>query len=147
MRLYFKRDAIGSVLSDGRRWSPVNGGAGWSAFFAALIGGKTADLNTLIVLRLDAEQGGVDYAVSLPGSKALLAAADRRTQFEMELFLWGADQYRLRASQCRQAFSCPFPETDPRFATDTWVGDLGQLPGPVSALYPLQDLSRWLGLP
>jgi len=140
MRLYEGQDAIGSAISDGHTYSLVHGGSAWKEFFDGYYAGMDiTDLNSLIVLRLAGEQGGVNYARSLPLSEQRYDSEDLRVRIKIDLFLGGADTYRSFGQWCRGGFSCNSAYTDPRQATGTDLFRvLGQLPEGVSwVLYSL----------
>lgn len=115
MQLYKGQSAIGSGSS--------HGGSAWHAFFKGLKddGLEDTDINSLIVLRLAGEQGGVDYARALPETQRRLANETARVQNKVGLFLWGADNYRSFGMWCRGNYSCQSDLTDPRTATETWL--------------------------
>ena len=132
MRLYSGQSAIGSGSS--------HGGGAWNAFFKGLKDDRLegTDLNRLIGLRLAGEQGGVDYARSLPETQRRFANETRRVQIKVDLFLWGADNYRSFGMWCRgNWFICQNMDawdytavTDPRTATETWLVSQVLAPAP-----------------
>ncbi|MBI4762101.1 MAG: hypothetical protein ACOYYF_11105 [Chloroflexota bacterium] len=71
------------------------GGQGWAMFFEAKALGVTG--NELIVLRLEAEQYGVDYAWSLQSTQSAYNNSNQLDQIYFDVFKWGADTYRSQA--------------------------------------------------
>ena len=130
MRLYKGQNAIGSGTS--------HGGGAWHAFFIGYLDDdlEGRDLNQLIVLRLAGEQGGVDYARSLSETQRRFTNESARVQNKVDLFLWGADNYRSFGMRCRSNYSCQFDLTDPRAATETWL--VSQI------LAPAPDWVSWM---
>jgi hypothetical protein len=136
------RQGRAAVGAEGR-----HGGAGWEAFFAARQGGmEISNRNQLIVIRLDAEQQGVNYALSLPETDQRYDKESLRVQMKVDLFLWGADAYRSFGQWCRGNYSCDSPYTDPRVATETrFIKFLSGLPGGFSRGLEGQYLNSTVG--
>ena len=113
-----------------KRW---HGGAKWHEFLELVGDGfdeKDIDRkNEIIRIRYQAEQEGVDYSGDLPETQKRKDEADFMLKRKIDLFLIGANAYRLIADNCRRFRSCDNPYTDPRTAVDeTFVGQMASWP-------------------
>ncbi|HAV76635.1 MAG TPA: hypothetical protein DCX53_04695 [Anaerolineae bacterium] len=79
------------------------GGDKWAMFFHALIKEFSTDINELIALRLQAEQGGVDYAWDLETTQAAQDGMNVYDQIAFLTFKAGADGYRSLATGFRNS--------------------------------------------
>jgi RHS repeat-associated protein len=72
------------------------GGQGWADFFKGIEAFDIGDIdkNQLIVIRLQAEQKGVDYSWSLAEVQEAYANSTALDQIYFDVFKWGADSYR-----------------------------------------------------
>lgn len=88
----------GWLMSQGEQ-TYGGGGFGWANFFEKL--GTSSDKNSLIVIRLQAEQYGVDYAWSLTSTQSAYNNSSELDQIYFDVFKGGADTYRSAASKFR----------------------------------------------